>query len=249
MLVTDLDGTLLRTDKTISAYTASVFRRCRERGMKIVFATGRPERNMTQVAQVIPPDAVISDNGARACAGGRAIFQRDIPPGAVIDIVETLRPLEGIRLHVNYGSNSFTNHETWQTWGSWGVEFSDFTTYEPCGVRKIAIEAQELSLLSNVDFDALGCHFTGNQGEKWYLVTEKSAAKVNAIEAVAAHFGIAMGDIAAFGDDHNDIGMLRACGVGVAVANAIDGAKAAADFICGSNDDDGPARWIETNLL
>ena len=39
MLVTDLDNTLLRSDKSISEYTASVFRRCREKGMKIVFAT------------------------------------------------------------------------------------------------------------------------------------------------------------------------------------------------------------------
>jgi hydroxymethylpyrimidine pyrophosphatase-like HAD family hydrolase len=44
MIVTDLDGTLLRSDKTISGYTASIFKRCRDKGIKIVFATARPVR-------------------------------------------------------------------------------------------------------------------------------------------------------------------------------------------------------------
>jgi len=249
MLVTDLDGTLLHTDKTISEYTASVFRRCRERGMKIVFATARPARNLAQFTQTVQPDAIISDNGARAFINGQAILQRDVSPEAVAQIVETLLPLVGIRLHLNYEHTSFTNHETWRSWGSWGVQYSDFSYYDPCGVQKIAIEAQDISLLSHVDFEALGCHFTGSQGEKWYLVTAKTVAKRNGIEAVAAHFGIPLAGIAAFGDDQIDIEMLRLCGAGVAVANAIDEAKAAANDLCGSNDDDGPAHWIEKNLL
>ena len=254
MLLTDLDGTLLRFgkligDKTISEYTASVFRRCSEAGLKIVFATGRPGRNLMQFTKVIPPHAIVSDNGARACINGQAILQRDIPPAAVVGIVEKLLPLTGIRLHLNYAHTSFTNHETWRTWGSWGVEYSDLSTYDPHGVQKIAVEAQDISLLSCVDFDALGCYYHGNRGEKWYLVMEKAATKLNAVAVVADHFGIALSDVAAFGDDCNDIDMLRACGIGVAVSNAIEETKAVADFVCGSNDDDGPAHWIEENLL
>ena len=56
-------------------------------------------------------------------------------------------------------------------------------------------------------------------------------------------------NIAAFGDDYNDVEMLRECGIGVAVANAIDEAKAAADYICGDCDDDGTARWLEEHVL
>jgi hydroxymethylpyrimidine pyrophosphatase-like HAD family hydrolase len=56
-------------------------------------------------------------------------------------------------------------------------------------------------------------------------------------------------NIAAFGDDHNDVEMLRRCGFGVAVANAIEEAKAAAGCICGTNDNDGVANWIEERVL
>jgi hydroxymethylpyrimidine pyrophosphatase-like HAD family hydrolase len=58
-----------------------------------------------------------------------------------------------------------------------------------------------------------------------------------------------LSDIIAFGDDYNDMEMLKNCGVGVAVANACDEAKSAADYVCGSNDEDGAANWLEINML
>lgn len=249
MLVTDLDNTLLRSDKTISVYTASMFQRCREKGMKIVFATGRPERTAADFAGIIQPDAVISNNGAGASVNGQMILHKDVPPAAVTGIVEQLLAAEGVKLSLDYGSHSLTNCDDHAGWGNWNAIFTDFAEYGTKGVPKISIEAMDISLLAGVDFEALGCHVYSNQGEKWYMVQEKTATKMSAVEAVAAHFGIALSDVAAFGDDQNDIEMLRACGTGVAVANAIDEAKAAADFVCGTNDNDGPARWIGENLL
>ena len=64
MIVTDLDRTLLRTDKTISNYTADILNRCRERGMKIVFATARPKRTVNHFIGSVPVDALILHNGA-----------------------------------------------------------------------------------------------------------------------------------------------------------------------------------------
>ena len=69
MIVTDLDDTLLRTDKTISEYTTSILRRCSERGIKVAFATarGHPEN-------VIPVDCFdgrIMCNGAVVIADGK----------------------------------------------------------------------------------------------------------------------------------------------------------------------------------
>ena len=55
--------------------------------------------------------------------------------------------------------------------------------------------------------------------------------------------------IAAFGDDFNDIGMLRLCGTGIAMENAIEEVKGVADEVCASNEKDGVAEWIEKNLL
>jgi hydroxymethylpyrimidine pyrophosphatase-like HAD family hydrolase len=86
-------------------------------------------------------------------------------------------------------------------------------------------------------------------GEEWYQIKLRKASKDAAIKAVAEKLGISLSDIAAFGDDHNDIDMLRSVGYGIAAANAIPEAKAAAKYVCGDCDKDGVARWIEENVL
>jgi hydroxymethylpyrimidine pyrophosphatase-like HAD family hydrolase len=60
---------------------------------------------------------------------------------------------------------------------------------------------------------------------------------------------ITLVETAAFGDDYNDKEMLRDCGVGIAVANAIEEVKAVADYICDSNENDGVAKWLDERIL
>ena len=55
--------------------------------------------------------------------------------------------------------------------------------------------------------------------------------------------------VAAFGDDINDLEMVRNCGIGVAVGNAIETVKAAAKYICDINNNDGVAKWLEEYIL
>jgi hydroxymethylpyrimidine pyrophosphatase-like HAD family hydrolase len=81
------------------------------------------------------------------------------------------------------------------------------------------------------------------------LVMNRKATKWNAVQAVSEHFNIPTADIVAFGDDYNDVEMLRGCGIGVAVANAINEAKSVADHICDTNENDGVAKWLEENVL
>jgi len=81
------------------------------------------------------------------------------------------------------------------------------------------------------------------------VVLHREASKSGGTAALAAHWGIEPSEIAAFGDDTIDIDLLAYCGIGVAVANAPAQVKAAADSVCGPNDEDGVARWIEEHVL
>jgi hypothetical protein len=81
------------------------------------------------------------------------------------------------------------------------------------------------------------------------MVMHKDATKSRAISELAKIWGIDPSEIVSFGDDFNDIDMLIYAGFGVAMANAIGEAKTAADYVCGSNDEDGAARWLEENVL
>lgn len=83
MIVTDLDNTLLRRDKTISGYTMNVFRCVRERGILVAFATARYFRTVEE--WVIPtigirPDIVISENGAYSYSHVRPLYQSTFSP-------------------------------------------------------------------------------------------------------------------------------------------------------------------------
>ena len=76
-----------------------------------------------------------------------------------------------------------------------------------------------------------------------------SANKWNGVKTMLEYFGISPQDAVYFGDDNDDIEAMKNCGVGVAVANAIDAVKAVADVVVESNDEDGVAQYIEREIL
>jgi hydroxymethylpyrimidine pyrophosphatase-like HAD family hydrolase len=73
--------------------------------------------------------------------------------------------------------------------------------------------------------------------------------KWRAVQEVMSHYEIGEDEVVVFGDDVNDLEMVRECKVGVAVMNAIDEVKAVAKHICESNEDDGVAKWLKKNVL
>lgn len=75
LIVTDLDRTLLRNDKSISEYTVEILNRCREAGYYIAFATARAENGMVRFIDAIKPDAIISSGGAVISVNGNVIYE------------------------------------------------------------------------------------------------------------------------------------------------------------------------------
>lgn len=72
-IIVDLDRTLLRTDKSLSAYTLRTLRKCQETGMLLLAATARPERSITTYWEQVGFDAVTAMNGARVLLPGRTL--------------------------------------------------------------------------------------------------------------------------------------------------------------------------------
>jgi hydroxymethylpyrimidine pyrophosphatase-like HAD family hydrolase len=119
----------------------------------------------------------------------------------------------------------------------------------PATTNKSTVEIADDNTVRNIASAAPSVSMIPFYGEDWYRFAEQLADKWTGIKALAEHIGLDQQNIAAFGDDFNDVHMLKQCGTGVAVANAIDEAKAAADYICDINDNDGVAKWIEAQLL
>ena len=250
MIVTDLDGTLLRRDKSISDYTATILNRCKRNGIKVVYATARPERATRQFHEKIVPDYVIADNGATINHGDSVIHNLLIPSTMRDELLNLFLAAEAVKLiAVEAGNCVFTNYNgpPWDI--GWNIIYNDFSAGIEADTSKLSVECENIDFLSGVMRTYPELHLYSNSGESWHQIMCKDATKTNAIRCISKMLGFTLGEIVAFGDDYNDVEMLKQCGVGVAMANAIDETKAAADYICGMNDKDGVAKWLEENAM
>ena len=106
---------------------------------------------------------------------------------------------------------------------------------------KSVLEEQMQASLKNMYI----CHSTPYFIECLPLGIDKGTA----LEELAAHLGISMQDVVAFGDSNNDAAMLRAVGTAVVMGNADPAVKEIADIVAASNEEDGVAQVIEQMLL
>ena len=90
MIVTDLDRTLLRTDKTISKLTVDILNRCHEKGIKIIFTTARPKRTVDHFCLNVPITALILHNGAVVYVGEKPFGNFGIDSSVKNHILQTL---------------------------------------------------------------------------------------------------------------------------------------------------------------
>jgi hypothetical protein len=254
LIVTDLDRTLLRTDKTVSAYTAGVLERCRRRGILFAFATGRSETSGKRYIDMLNPDAVISNNGALVRRGGEVLYSCAMSGKTANSIISHCINNPHIRIITaeterGYFSNIpiDVNHPSWADYNH--VQYMDFADGFEYSVYKISVEYSDDYIGNEMAFGCKSIITVPFSGENWVCFTDAEATKWHGVKALADYYGISADNVAAFGDDYNDTEMLKNCGFGVAVENAIPEVKSAAGRICGANDDDGVAKWLEINLL
>lgn len=251
MIVTDLDNTLLNSEKTISDYTVDVLARCRNKGFTTVFATARSAQASSKFTTQFKPDVFIGYGGALVSAGDRVIRRFDIPANTAYDLIlKCLNTPEISSVYAVNESVALTNDRdfTLQKDSSY-YKYANFLTGIKRRYLKISVNSGSPSAIEKIASQFPMCYMLRYTGEDLYQFTSKDAMKWNAVKTAGKHFGIHAGDIAAFGDDVNDLEMIRECGIGVAVMNAVAEVKSSANYICAANDDDGVAKWIENHLL
>lgn len=249
MIVTDLDRTLLRDDKTISPYTAETLAELARRGIPFVIATARPIRAVRQWLSFLRYDAAVYHNGAVIMAGERTVAKYGIAEPERI-VAAMLKDQPDRKISIESNDRMYSNMAAEELWpGVQYVKTADFRETEGLIADKILISAGSLEEMSGLEGYVPGEAYLQLSENSVAMMMNRSATKLNGIRLLAEEYGVGLSEIAAFGDDYNDIDMLRECGVGVAVANALPEVKAAADEVCGSNEEDGAARWIRENVL
>ena len=211
LIITDLDGTLLRTDKTISEYTKNVLQQCRASGIKIAYATGRANPHLVINDKLF--NAQISCNGAVVRVNGNIIHSKLIH-------ADVARPL--LAACVKRSMNIVSEYN--------GKHYENSVTYNT-PAEKIYTWTQ-----SSQDIEFLEQNLPDDTHmlvarDGMAMIMHREATKAKAVAALAAFWDIAQANIMAFGDDLNDIDILKYAGTGVAMENALGEVKDAADYI------------------
>ena len=251
LIVTDLDNTLLNDHKEVSRYSADILKKCREKGILIAFATARPERATQSMQKSIRPDYVIANNGATISHKGAAIYNKAIEPDILEDLLQKLGTLEDVAcITVEAGDCLYTNFSAvpWDN-ENWNTVYHDFHQPFEKPVPKVSVESGNMQAVRTLIAAWPHLHLYHNSGENWCQIMHEDATKMNAVRRIASLARIPAANTAAFGDDFNDIDMIRCCGIGIAVANATETVRQAADHICAANNEDGVAKWLNGHLL
>ncbi len=250
LIASDLDRTLLRNNKSLSPYTCDVLARCREKGILFFVATARPPRALERLISGLAYDGALCHNGGVVTLHGDIIWEQGIEPGAALAILQLLKTkFPEATLSAEIGGELYANFNADRLWFGIPYHFTDFSTFPDKPAEKLIVGFQDAEQLKAVEACLPKEFYCQVSDGKIIMIQPKGVEKGRALKAVCERFDIPPAETVAFGDDWNDISLLQAAGVGVAVANALTEVKAVADEICADNEDDGPARWLEAHVL
>ncbi len=249
LILSDLDGTLFRDDKTISDYTKEIIAAAQKKGILFGISTSRARTNVLNFLDGIKPDVLITNGGGLATLKGQKIYSCEFT-------IEETQALLNAALEIMGDSGSITIDNESGLYSNSKEGFSDkFWTYNDFknfsqSCMKLCVQTLDKEKVSAIversGIQGLDTHPFSDI--PWFKLSKSGATKERAIQELRSNLNIPQEKIAAFGDDFNDIGMLKLCGKGIAMQNAIAEVKEAADETCPANQEDGVAKWIERLL-
>jgi hydroxymethylpyrimidine pyrophosphatase-like HAD family hydrolase len=264
LIATDLDGTLVHGDETVSAYSHDVLARVKAAGIRIVGATGRGPRLTDLVRSDIPSaDFLVLGGGSRVLdvtdpAEPLVLRDERLPGPVIAEVLDTIERACGSPLSVMIEAGDGPGAPLWgdldPAWrypcvveararvdcvaGPVIKGFARHPQHDADGLLEIARRAVPATVASITQ-----------AGLGYIEICPPGVDKATGLAVVVQALGVDPDDVLVFGDMPNDLPMFAWAGFGrVAVANAHPLVRAAADEITASNDDDGVARFLDRML-
>ena len=257
LICTDLDGTLLRNDKTISQENSEAIEYFKREGGYFTFVTGRMYFTARSLYEMVKPNApvgCINGGGIYDYEKGKYLWSITLPEGAkeLVGAVYDTLPSVGIQMNaldtIYFCRDNEAMHHFRKRTGSLFVQ-GDYRTIDvPVGKVVFGDEDEEniLKVAEILHNHERSAEFDYIRSERTlYEILPKGSSKGNLLIKLADILGVDKAKTVAIGDYNNDISMIRAAGVGVAVANAVNEAKAVADIVTVSNEEHAIAKIIE----
>jgi Cof subfamily protein (haloacid dehalogenase superfamily) len=255
VVATDLDGTIVRNDGTISTRTRAALESAETAGAFVVVVTGRPPRWLHGIAEAT------GHHGIAVCANGALVYdlRRDEVVAAhpmsvdiAREIVTVLRgALPGIGFAVESVSDGFgyepAYRPRWPTDGAIVAEVDELLAGPLAKLlaRHEELDSDALLAAARAVIDADLAELTHSSRDGLLEISAAGVSKATTLAALCAENNRASQDAVAFGDMPNDLPMLAWAAHSVAVANAHADVLAVVDEVTASNDDDGVALVLE----
>jgi hydroxymethylpyrimidine pyrophosphatase-like HAD family hydrolase len=261
LIATDLDGTLLRSDRSVSERTCSALKSCAAAGIEVVLVTARPHRTVIELARGLGSvTTAICANGAAVLdvATGAAELVHSFQVEQALAIVADLRPVFSPRtgFALETGGEVFCEpgFRRGLLSGDGAVLTDDLRLARPIGGRYVKVLARDDSANADDMVTAaravLGDRAESSQsgGRGLVEIAPRGATKAGTLAWLCARLGVGAQDVVTFGDMPNDLPMLTWAGTAYGVANAHEDVLSVVDRVTASNDEDGVAVALEALL-
>lgn len=263
LIAMDLDGTLNNDQKVITEKTKAALMEAQKKGIRLALASARPSPGLFKERDILSlrdyNGILMSYNGGRIvdAATGNVLFETSMDLGETKEVLRKLESLpvtpildDGAQFYVT-DKDGFkvdyeckNNHMVCSEVGN----LADFLTFAPIKIL-MSVRPEELKAVQQQIADFLPESLTVVQTAPFYLeVIPRSINKGQGIRDICGVLGINAQEVISFGDAENDIPMLRAAGMGVAMGNSTEAVKAAADMVTLTNNEDGIAAALEKLL-
>ena len=258
----DLDGTLLDSDKRIPASAVEALRAARAKGVKVFVCTGRSlrvEKMLGWTTEMTLFDGGVYCNGACICLDGETRYAF-IDPDAVRAVIDEVSRYPEVHMSLNGegADHAFNFDPPDSMMGPWGMKPEEIHPLDEAAIAhctKMLIFYRELvnstRKLPEELFPRLlercgdkATMYLTDQGATIQIVSRESSKRVG-IEKVRKALGLSPEEIAVFGDDLNDLEMISAYPVSIAMGNGVEAVKSAAKYVTLPNDEGGIAHALK----
>ncbi|RHD56564.1 Cof-type HAD-IIB family hydrolase [Collinsella intestinalis] len=269
----DIDGTLTNDRKVITPRTKEALLAAQDSGIKLILSSGRPVQGLRAIASELQLEThdglLVAFNGAHVVDAqtDEVLFDQPMEEEVLRALVAHIRGFdvipwitEGKYLFVERGARHLiTYREAPFDIVEYERRMCDLELVEVDDLLEVCSRPQDKLLCASEPeylqrhwramyepfFDSLSGMFTA---DFYFEFMAPGITKGNALAGALPKVGIDASEVIAFGDAQNDISMLEWAGMGVAMGNATEAAKAAADMVTGSNNEDGIASALEKIL-
>lgn len=258
IILLDLDGTLLKSDKTISDYNIKVLKKVRELGHEVVIVTGRAYYRSSWYYDILGLDGIIFNrNGGHIHHPLDPTFAKELDTLTKEAIAKVMKEdlfEKYIDIHFESentlycvkGDRSF--YENPQYVKLTIKDCEDYREIEPVSLISFTVNAEDADAL-NAYFSTIDGiyveNFRFNNGRHLHQIYPRLVNKSKAVHYLHDHFQVPYERIMAFGDERNDYEMLKTVGIGVAMLNGNEDVKKVAKYITAkTNDESGVGDFI-----